>query len=341
MSSQSFYILSPGSDQALAIAKWLRKYRPGDDVIAVTADGKKHTALHGLYHRSVPITLMPAIGPGAVRVPTGATSTQDLLKSGGVTIGQVTLGREALKVSDKQWAISSAAEAGLHTPTTWRHLTEANGFPLFYKQSHEHGGGDRGTARAERDVPVVGRDKLIFQELIKGDGTYGVAVLAMDGNLLAHCMHFERESLPKEGGSAVIIEAFEDGRLLDHTRRLIDALRYSGWGLVEYKYCPHRQDFVFMEVNAKFWASCDFTFRNNPMFVRALFDIDSLERPVRRMVFLERAMARGLPFIINHFRELVSGSAIQCRPGWLRREIAATLPTWLRRWLVRIVSRRV
>ena len=86
---------------------------------------------------------------------------------------------------------------------------------------------------------------------------------------------------------------------------LINEINYSGWGLAEFKYCPKRDDFVLMEINAKFWVSCDFTFRNNPEFLKLLFGIDAKSENIKKMVFLDRVMMRDRLFFIKNVFNII------------------------------------
>jgi len=327
---RTILIFSPGSAQALTIAYLLQRYLPDASIHGVELPNEQHIRQTVFYDSIVPLDQLGSIRKSSLLIPTGAKSTRLILQSGDAPLGLVTLTQNALRVYDKIWTLAIASDIGIPIPVTWQNLANVTSYPLFYKQSQEWGGGARGIAKHEGDIPLTVRDTLIFQELITGQGTYGVGFLANHGRILTSYVHFERESYPKEGGSAVIIETFSDRRLLDYTQRLILALEYSGWGLVEYKYCPRREDFVFMEVNAKFWASCEFAFRNDPKFLKLLFDIDSKETPVKRMVFVDRAFARGLPFVISHFHTL-HGSALKFYPGWLYRKTVALLPSFVRR----------
>ena len=67
----------------------------------------------------------------------------------------------------------------------------------------------------------------------------------------------------------------------------------AGWGLAEFKYCPKRRDFVFMEINAKLWASIEFAFMNNSNFLKYLFGIDYPEKKVDAALFIDRLVALG------------------------------------------------
>lgn len=327
-----FYILSPLLDQSLTIASLLRKYFRTSTITGITLDSESFRSCYGIYNNTISVNDFDIERTDANLIPTGAKSTKLLLQHKDITLGSVTLTANALRVYDKAWIIAVASDVGIPTPLTWRNLAEVTSYPLFYKQSQEKGGGARGIAKDESDVPLVGRENLIFQEFIATHGTYGVCFLAEHGRVLTSYVHYERESFPKEGGSAVIIEDFSDRRLLDYTQRLLQSLDYSGWGLAEYKYCPRREDFVFMEINAKFWASCEFAFKNNPMFLKLLFDIDSKEKSVKRMVFIERALARGIPFFMGHLPTYFGG-ALKVYPGWPIRVVGSFLPPTVRRGL--------
>jgi hypothetical protein len=80
-------------------------------------------------------------------------------------------------------------------------------------------------------------------------------------------LHHEILSTPVHGGSAVAVEAYESTRVQELARRLIADF---GWGLVEFKPCVRRGDFVLMEVNAKFWASIEFTLRGGSWWIIAV-----------------------------------------------------------------------
>lgn len=336
--SHTYAILSPALDQSLTIARLLRTYYPRTYIVGVLQDDDD-SGLPSLYDSIVPVSQLTITRTDTTIIPTGAKATRFMLERGNITLGAITLTQPALRVYDKLWMISLAASISVPTPITWRRLSEVVTYPIFYKVSEEWGGGARGVAFSADEVPLEVQDKLLFQELISGQGTYGVSFLADRGQLLAYHSHFEQESIPKEGGSAVIIKHFFDDRLLKYTQRLVEALTYSGWGLAEYKYCPRRKDFIFMEINAKFWASCEFTFRNNPAFLKLLFNIDSKEVPCQTMVFVERAFMRGLPFVISHFPEFLNSDTLYGHPGWMRRIIAQMLPSSLRQYVRRLKSR--
>lgn len=326
MKFKRYCVLNAGADQSRAIIKFLRRYKPeavilgaqiADDAIVYELDGRQHRLAIAAADAASQMCL----------VPTGADSTARVLASlDNITLGDITLDKAALKVSDKLWMLELAASVGVPVPATWRSVADIASFPVFYKCSYERGGGPRGIARTAAELPDMPSYPLIFQEVIGGEGTYGVAFLAKAGEMLVAFTHFERESWPKEGGSAVIVERFFDPRLLAYTERLLRSLHYSGWGLAEFKYCPERKNYVFMEINAKFWASCEFAFVNEPRFLSLLFDIRSKERGVDRMIFMKRAFARGSRFVFSVLPHHLLGSSLCFEPGWWRQAAKSLLP---------------
>lgn len=111
--------------------------------------------------------------------------------------------------------------------------------------------------------------------------------------MLTSFIQKELLSYPRPGGSGVVLTTIDDPRLIEYAERIIRRLNFSGWGLIEFKYCPKRDDYVFMEVNAKFWASIELAFMNNSVFLKELFDIDYAESNVSNVIFMDRLAKYG------------------------------------------------
>jgi hypothetical protein len=235
-------------------------------------------------------------------IPTGASSTHWLASiQNQIVIGKITYKKDNLRVFEKIWMLELAKRLKVLVPQTYTSQNKIKEFPIFYKQKFEQGGGIRGIAFNKNTLQTLpDQEHLIYQEYIPGNSTYGVGFLAKDGKLLTTFIHKEILSFPKAGGSAAIIQIYKDERLINYTEKMIKALNYSGWGLAEFKYCPKRQDFVFMEINAKFWASIEFALINNPKFVDLLFGIKVFPQPYQGAVYLDRLISLGaIEFIIN------------------------------------------
>lgn len=304
-------ILSPGLDQAKAIGELLRQADPGRRIAGAVMGGEVKPLFRYPFDAVEPFAGIDA-GDFSHLIPTGSRSTALLLERGDIRLGDVTMSRDALNFYDKQWSIDAALAAGVPAPETWYSAEAIEAFPVFFKSATE-GGGRRGISRQRADLPAD-LDELIFQEYIDSPGTYGVAIVAMGGELLAAHVHQEVESYPVSGGSAIVIERIVNDRLLDYAERLVRHTGFSGWGLVEFKYCPRRDDYVFMEVNAKFWASTEFAFRNEPLFPKLLFGAAPVGAPCRRMIFMHRAFQRGPGFLLK-LPGIVQGGEIRFTPG--------------------------
>ncbi len=214
-----------------------------------------------------------------------------------------------LIVFDKPKLLDIANSLDIPSPKTFYNKKDIESFPIFYKENFENGGGARGVAYVLNQIPI--NEKLIFQEYIDTPATYGVGFLAKDGVILTHTTHKELISFPIDGGSAVAIEKFEDSRLLKYTQQFIKKVDYNGWGLAEYKYCNHRDDFVFMEINGKFWASIEFVLQNNPNFLLYLLDIRYKEEKLKRLLFINRLFQYDFINIIKKIKYIFNCNIIK------------------------------
>lgn len=310
-SSRTVAIFSPGLDQARAIGRLLGQADHAPSLKGVLMPGEAKPLLRHPFDEIIALgDVDPPELPGFI--PTGSQATAFLLERGDVRLGEVTMSQEALCFYDKNWSIDAALAAGVPAPETWKTVADIEAFPVFFKSATE-GGGQRGIAYSLEDIPADSSD-LIFQEYIDSPGTYGVAIVAAEGTLRAKHTHYEVESYPKFGGSAIVIERIVDERLHNYAERLIRHTRFSGWGLVEFKYCPRRDDYVFMEVNAKFWASSEFAFRNEPQLAHLLFGAVPVEGPCRRMIFMHRAFQRGPGFLMK-LPKIIQDGELRFVPG--------------------------
>jgi hypothetical protein len=128
----------------------------------------------------------------------------------------------------------------------------------------------------------------------------------------------------------VSIKAAIGKQLLDYTNRLVQESRYSGWGLAEYKYDPKRGSFVFMELNPKFWASCEFTLASNSDFAALLFRLPSRVVPSDSLLFLHRAI-RLEPRMATRVLWRSRNERAVLYPGWLRGALGVRVSSALSR----------
>lgn len=288
-------ILQLKLDQSLAIAKYLKAYSDEYFVVGGLSeherafrsshyDGLRRFNIHGADNDSFDLIL-----------PTAAKSTYDYFSSvNSLKVGNVTYDRGNLVVFDKLKMLDIVKSLGLPIPGAYANIAEVDNYPVFYKELYENGKGARGVAKEKKDLDaVMNNGRVFFQEYIDSPYTFGVAFLAKGGAMVTHFTQKEVASIPRAGGTGVILERFNDERLIEYTSRILKKLKYNGWGLAEFKYCDKRKDYVFMEVNAKMWASIEFALLNNNVFLKELFGIDYPNRDIGKIVYTDRLARYG------------------------------------------------
>ena len=297
-------ILDANSSQVLSIAKYIKKYSN----YYVVGQIEKDTLFNNINCDKIIVDNYDNVSLEDYDfvLPTGAKSTFKVFNKCGIIkyCNGIFFSSKNLICFDKPKMLELARDLNIPIPNTFYNKKEIDSFPIFYKENFESGGGLRGVAYSFKEIP--NHDKLLFQEYINTPFTYAVGFLSRNGELLTYFQHKEIMSYPLEGGSAVIAERYNNGKLLNYTARLIKALNYNGWGLVEFKYCNKRKDFVFMEINAKFWASIEFMLLNDPLFLKLLLNIDYNPVPTRKVLFINRLLHCNLLSIVknwSHFKD--------------------------------------
>lgn len=327
-------ILQPHLDQSRAIAKFLKLYSNEFIITGGFENDDQCPSSMPFFDSLKKLSINSNLNFDAydIILPTGAKSTYSLLKTKNtIQIGNISFHQENLRVFDKLSMLDIVKELQIPIPNTYLDIQSIQEFPVFYKQRIETGGGIRGIIKSSKELEKLSGEKSIFfQEYIASPETYGVGFLARDGNLITYFIQKELYSLPKAGGSGVILTKYEDKKLVYYTEKILKNLKYNGWGLIEFKYCPKRNDFVFMEVNAKFWASIEFALLNNPIFFKELFDIYYNPLDIDCIVFLDRLAHYGIK---QYFKLLLSHNSCYKLNFWdsLIVLFASTLPAGLKK----------
>jgi len=331
----SILILSPALSQSVACARLLRQQGGSQRIDGGWLSGERRMGLPGLFDNFVDVGDARDIETYDVVVPTGAEATSWILNTFGQgQLGTAIMDRRVLRVFDKLFLLQLASEADVPVPETWKSLSAAAGYEgpvFFYKPRIEGLAGRRSYARSVCDVPMdVRTPHYFFQEFVQGQGTYGVSFLAENGSILLETQHFERFSYPRDGGSAAVIRPHSDVRLTELVQCLASAMHYTGWGLAEFKWCPLRQDYVLMEINAKLWASLELAFRVEPMWAKVFFGLDVVRSRTSGLIWLDRLLGSGsdhllraLPFFLRY--------QFVWEPHFFRRAVAKILPRGVKR----------
>jgi predicted ATP-grasp superfamily ATP-dependent carboligase len=99
----------------------------------------------------------------------------------------------------------------------------------------------------------------LVQEHIPGEGR-GIFALMNRGRLRAAFAHRRIREKPPSGGVSVLSESVDlDPQLLEHAERLLEALKWHGVAMLEFK--RDRRDGVskLLEINGRFWGSLQLT----------------------------------------------------------------------------------
>lgn len=155
--------------------------------------------------------------------------------------------------------------------------------------------------------------EVLIQEVFSGIGT-GVEVLAKEGKILAIFQHM-RVHEPIGGGASSYRKSVKiNPELQKATEDLISALNYSGVAMVEFKFDPQTNDWIFIEINGRFWGSLPLAIASGVDFPYYLYDLmvngnDSI-RPLGKTEVYCRNLKRDLYWHIDNLKERRSANPL-------------------------------
>ena len=83
-----------------------------------------------------------------------------------------------------------------------------------------------------------------------------MSMLVRGGKTILAFQHRRLREFPPEGGIGVLCEALgPQPDLVEHSRRLLQEMRWEGVAMVEYRMDPATGRYALMEVNGRFWGS--------------------------------------------------------------------------------------
>lgn len=112
----------------------------------------------------------------------------------------------------------------------------------------------------------------IIQEYVGGP-TYLTQGLAQHGNVKTVVPHEKIREWPISGGITTRAKTIEEPRLIEYTKKIMEALDWHGECGMEWKYDEERDDFYFLEMNPRFEGSVDIAIKAGVNFPRILLDI--------------------------------------------------------------------
>ena len=104
-------------------------------------------------------------------------------------------------------------------------------------------------------ISVLRHSPVILQSYFQGVGA-GIELIAKDGEILYPFQHVRLHEVPLTGGgSSFRVSAEIEPVLLEASRKLIQALRWTGVAMVEFKWNPDSGRYCLMEINGRLWGS--------------------------------------------------------------------------------------
>jgi protein-tyrosine-phosphatase/predicted ATP-grasp superfamily ATP-dependent carboligase len=97
-------------------------------------------------------------------------------------------------------------------------------------------------------------ENFVIQENFIGKGA-GIEILAKSGKILVAFQHVRIHEPLTGGGSSYRMSVQPFDSLLKASQKIIKALNYTGVAMIEYKFNPATNDWIFIEINARFWGS--------------------------------------------------------------------------------------
>jgi len=139
--------------------------------------------------------------------------------------------------------------------------------------SKNHVAIERDQSRARHRIEtMLANTPVAVQEFFEGRGV-GVEFLARDGKILTAFQHVRLHEPPRGGGSSYRKSCPLDPSLKEATEQLAGALHYTGVGMAEYRYNDRTKEWIFVELNSRFWGSLPLAVACGTDFPRFLFEM--------------------------------------------------------------------
>lgn len=165
------------------------------------------------------------------------------------------------------------------------------------------------------------------QQWLPGRGV-GVELVYENGKVIAEFVHERLHELPLTGGGSTLRRAAKaDARLLDMSKRLLDALQWQGVAMVEWRRADDGAVHL-MEINPRLWGSLPLTIAAGVDVPVILHDM-ALGRPMQAVTrWKERVSARNISEDLHW--TLSNLRADRSDPLLLTQSLPAMCAGWLR-----------
>ncbi len=149
-------------------------------------------------------------------------------------------------------------ECRIEFPCVLKSIFETMRFGVYYANNHHEF--QKHALSLLKDSASSARYGVLVQNYIFGTGC-GFFALYHDGKPLRVFMHKRIREYPVTGGPSTAAKSFYSKELRDYGLKILNALKWNGVAMVEFKHNEKHNSFVLMEINAKFWGSAELALR--------------------------------------------------------------------------------
>jgi len=207
-----------------------------------------------------------------------------------------------------------------------RALADRYGYPLILKPLHSFTIDNitsRQMVRVLRSAREIERafegisPPAVVEQFFCGHGC-GVEFLAAGGRMLYSFQH-ERVHEPLQGGGSSYRKSVElHPDLLQAAKSIVEALEYTGVGMVEFKLDRETGRYIFIEINARFWGSLPLAVAAGADFPAMLYRMlwrgeTGFSRVYRRNLYC-RNETRDAVWFVQNLRADKSDPTLMTRP---------------------------
>jgi len=262
---------------SLAIARYIKKYNNNVDVIGFIKGNKKNRFLYKLFLKEYSNILFGNLetilnlNNYDLVIPVGASSAEIAARS--TTTKKVLPSLQSIKIAlNKIKTLRLAEKLGIPIPHTMFLITKEDlgninvKYPCVIKGSLECGKSlvkyANNKNELENFIDLIYQDKSqggilpIIQEHISGVGV-GFFGFYQNGKLKRFYIHKRLREYPITGGPSTAAETFYHPKIFEYGKKMLDELNWNGVAMVEFKYDEKVDKLWLMEINPKFWGSCE------------------------------------------------------------------------------------
>lgn len=155
--------------------------------------------------------------------------------------------------------------------------------------------------RALAGCPELSEMDYLVQEKVPGEGR-GVFLLVQNGETRAVFAHRRIREKPPGGGVSTLCETAEpEPELVEYSKQLMGALRWSGVAMVEFKWQPAERAAWLMEINGRFWGSMQLAVSSGVDFPWLVYEQEVLGRATRGEFPIRKHRLVWIPGDLDHF----------------------------------------